>query len=55
MEPMLRLYVLTVRAKWIIIHVKKKYTVNTQAIVGADLVFLDIATRFPGSVHDAEF
>ena len=32
---------------------KQKYTVNTQAVVGADLVFLDIATGFPGSVHDA--
>ena len=32
---------------------KQKCTVNTQAVVGADLVFLDIATGFPGSVHDA--
>ena len=32
---------------------KQKYTVNTQAVVGADLVLLDIATRFSGSVHDA--
>ena len=32
---------------------KQKYTVNTQAVVGADLVFLDIATGFPGSVQDA--
>ena len=33
---------------------KQKYTVNTtQAVVGAGLVFLDIATGFPGSVHDA--
>ena len=32
---------------------KQMYTVNTQAVVGADLVFLDIATGFPGSVHDA--
>ena len=32
---------------------KQRYTVNTQAVVGADLVFLDIATGFPGSVHDA--
>ena len=32
---------------------KQKYTVNNQAVVGADLVFLDIATGFPGSVQDA--
>ena len=32
---------------------KQNYTVNTQAVVGADLVFLDIATGFPGSFHDA--
>ena len=32
---------------------KKKDTVNIQAVVGADLVFLDIATRFSGSIHDA--
>ena len=31
---------------------KQKYTVNTQAVVGADLFFLDIATGFPGSAHD---
>ena len=30
-----------------------KYTVNTQAVVGADLVFLDIVTGFPGNVRDA--
>ena len=32
---------------------KQKYAVNTQAVVGANLVFLDIATGFPSSVHDA--
>ena len=32
---------------------KQMYTENTQAIVEADPVFLDIATGFPGSVHDA--
>ena len=26
--------------------------VNTQAVVGGDMVFLDIATGFPGSVRD---
>ena len=32
---------------------KQKYTVTTQAVVGTDLIFLDIATGFLGSVHDA--
>ena len=32
---------------------KQKYTINTQAVVGANLVFLDIATGYPGSIHDA--
>ena len=31
---------------------KQKYTVNTQAVVGADLVFQDVATGFADSVHD---
>ena len=33
---------------------KQKYTINTEAVVGADLFFLDIATGFSGSVHDAQ-
>ena len=32
---------------------KLKYTVNTQAVVGSNLIFLDVATRFPGGIHDA--
>ena len=32
---------------------KQRYTINTQAIVGSNLIFLDVATGFPGSVHDA--
>ena len=32
---------------------KQKFTVNTQAVIGADLEFLDVATGYPGSVHDA--
>ena len=32
---------------------KQKYTINTQAVVGGDLMFLDVATGFPGSMHDA--
>ena len=32
---------------------KLKYTVNTQAVVGSNLIFLHVATRFPGSIHDA--
>ena len=31
---------------------KQKYTVNTQAAVGSNLIFLDVATGFPGSIHD---
>ena len=32
---------------------KQKYTDNIQAVVGSNLIFLDVATRFPGSTHDA--
>ena len=32
---------------------KQKFTVNTQAVIGANLEFLDLATGYPGSVHDA--
>ena len=32
---------------------KQKYTINTQAVVGANEIFLDVATGFPGSIHDA--
>ena len=32
---------------------KQKFTVNTQAVIGANLEFLDVATGYPGSVHDA--
>ena len=32
---------------------KQKYTKNTQSVVGGDLMFLDVATGFPGSMHDA--
>ena len=32
---------------------KRIYTINTQAVVGANLIFLDLATGFPGSIHDA--
>ena len=32
---------------------KQKFTVNTQAAIGANLEFLDVATAYPGSVHDA--
>ena len=31
----------------------KRYTVNTQGIVGANLLFLHVATGYPGSSHDA--
>ena len=32
---------------------KQKFTVNTQVVIGANLEFLDVATGYPGSVHDA--
>ena len=31
----------------------KRYTVNTQCIVGANLIFYSVATGYPGSCHDA--
>ena len=33
---------------------KKRHTINTQAAVGAKLMFLDVATGFPGCMHDAQ-
>ena len=33
---------------------KQLYSVNTQAIVGANLLFLDVPTGFPGSMHDTQ-
>ena len=32
---------------------KQCHTITTQGVVGADLLFLDVATGFPGSSHDA--
>ena len=32
---------------------KQKYTINSQAVVGSNLMFLDVSTGFPGSLHDA--
>ena len=32
---------------------KQKFTVNTQTVIGANLESLDVATGYPGSVHDA--
>ena len=32
---------------------KKMHTINTQVVVGANLMFLDVATGFPGCMHDA--
>ena len=32
---------------------KQKFTVNTQAVIGANLEFFDVASGYPGSVHDA--
>ena len=32
---------------------KQRYTISTEGLVGANLVFLGVATGFPGSCHDA--
>ena len=32
---------------------KHKYIINTQAVVGGNLMFLDVSTGYPGSIHDA--
>ena len=32
---------------------KQRFTVNTQAVIEANLEFLDVAIGYPGSVHDA--
>ena len=32
---------------------KQRYTLATQGVIGANLLFYDIATGFPGSCHDA--
>ena len=32
---------------------KQCHTINTQAVIGANLKILDLATEFPGSTHDA--
>ena len=31
----------------------QRYSISTQAVVGGNLKFLDIATDYPGSIHDA--
>ena len=31
---------------------KQRYTISIQGLVGANLLFLDVATGFPGSCHD---
>ena len=32
---------------------KQRYTINTQAVVRANLMFLHIVTGYPGSLHNA--
>ena len=32
---------------------KQRYSMNTQAVVGGDLLFLDLATGSPGSLHNS--
>ena len=32
---------------------KQKYSINTQAVVGGDLIFFDVTTGFLGSIHDS--
>ena len=32
---------------------KQRYSISTQTVVGGNLKFLDIATDYPGTIHDA--
>ena len=32
---------------------KQRYSINTQAVAGGDLLFLNLATGFPSSLHDS--
>ena len=32
---------------------KQRYSISTQAVIGGNLKILDIATGYPGSIHDA--
>ena len=32
---------------------KKRHIINAQAVVGANIMFLDVAKGFPGCMHDA--
>ena len=32
---------------------KQRYNINTQAVVGGDMIFLSVATGYPGSLHDS--
>ena len=34
-------------------NIKQRYSINTQVVVGGDLIFLSVATRYPGSLHDS--
>ena len=33
---------------------KQQYTINTHGVVGPNLIFLDVATFYPGSIHDVQ-
>ena len=35
------------------IHMKQRYSISTQVVEGGNLKFLDIATGYPGGIHDA--
>ena len=32
---------------------KQRYSINIQAVVGSDLMFFNVSTGFPGSMHDS--
>ena len=32
---------------------KQRYSINTQAVVGSNLMFLNVSTGSPGSMHDS--
>ena len=33
---------------------KQKYSINTQAVVGSNVMFLNVSSGFPGSMHDSK-
>ena len=42
-----------VKAKLTTIVKNQKFSINTQVVIGANLIFLDVTTGFPGSIYDS--